>query len=83
MGASYSLEAKQGRKGITGINCGGAISGGRDFWTEEEGKVTSRTRHPSVLTGGSRLSVAAEKKQKGAAAVGFCWAGRACAEREG
>ena len=55
VGASYSPEAGQGRKGIAGINCGGTISGGRDFWAEEEGKMTSRTRQPSVLTGGPRV----------------------------
>ena len=65
-GASYSLEVEQKEQGIAGIYHGGVISGEAPFPAREERKVTSRTRQPSVLTGGTRLAEReGEKKEEG------------------
>ena len=57
------LETRQNRQEIARFNGGGAVSGGRDLWAEEQGKVTSARRQLSALTGGARVSASEGKKR--------------------
>ena len=83
------LETRQNGQEIAGFNGGGAVSGGRDLWAEEQGKVTSARRQLSALTGGAACQRLKGKKERGAGwpsrarLLGRCWAEavRACGEK--